>query len=168
MESSFSDALDQYKQNDRRHHSNAILTRALQVWLSERIDEYSAEFVKIDKLQASEEEKDELRQLNEMLDRWKNEYLENEFGLGGQGGPEPGPKPRPTPLPQGTPARIDISLTYERSGQGVSLKPKYEFYDEHDQRIRPVPFEWQSERPRVVTIDHDLNVLNTHSLGSPK
>lgn len=160
------DSLDEYRQNDRKHHSSSPLIAAIQTWLSEQIDEYSSDFVKIDRLQATEEEKDELRRLNEMLDHWKNEYLQNEFGLGGQGGEQSGPKPKPNPLPSGTPARVEISLTHHRAGQGVSLKPGYQFFDMNENRIKPVPFEWDSSDHAVATFDENLNILNTHAPGT--
>lgn len=81
--------LENYKQNDRRRHTDSPLIRAIAEWLTEQIDVYCAEFVKLDQLQATQEEKDELSRINEALDQWKNSFLAQEFGgigAGGRGG----------------------------------------------------------------------------------
>lgn len=161
-------ALDGYKQNDRRRHTNSPLVRAVEDWLSKQIDAYSGEFVKIDRLQASEEEKDELRRMNDLLDSWKNRFLMSEFGeagVGGRGGDGP-ISPPPPPMPRGTPSRLDLSFTHGRAGQGVALKPKLEFFDDEGMRIRPVPFVWESSDWAVASFDENLNVLQTHSPGT--
>ena len=114
-------ALDEYKQNDRQRHSNAPLTRAIKEWLTQQMDDYSAAFVKLDRLQASQEEKDELARINEALDAWKNEFLEREFGgIGaeGRGGRGGNPLVR---LPRGNPVRLELRLTHDKAGQGISL-----------------------------------------------
>jgi hypothetical protein len=118
-------ALEDYKDNLRQHHADAPLTRALQQWLSDQIDEYSNEFVKLDRLQASEEDRNELSRMNRALDMWKNRFLEQEFGgAGGQGDKGAGPnRPRPR-LPRGEPARLLLHLTHQKAGQGVTFRPR--------------------------------------------
>ena len=52
------DGLSDYTQNDRRNHSDAPYIRAVREWITEQIEEYCAEFVKLDHLQASKQEQD--------------------------------------------------------------------------------------------------------------
>lgn len=161
------DSLENYKQNDRQRHSVSPLTRGIRQWLTEQIDAYSAEFVKLDHLQASQEERDELSRINKALDAWKNGFLEREFGgvgLRGRDGKSSDPHPHP-PLPRGTPATIELRLTHQHSGQGLSFKPQLRFIDADGRRIRPVPHEWRSSDWAVATVDGELNAVTTHSAG---
>ncbi|MGH6871257.1 MAG: hypothetical protein ACREHE_07110 [Rhizomicrobium sp.] len=162
----FLDALDGYKQNDRRNHSNAPLTRALREWLTARLDEYSAEFVKLDKLHATKEEQEELSRLNEALNKWKNAFLEQAFGGVGDATDGDSGKPRPrNPLPRGEVVSITLGLTHTLAGQGVSFRPSVEFLDAQGKRVRPVPHEWRSTDWAVATVDGDLNTVTTHQPG---
>jgi hypothetical protein len=160
------EALSDYKQNDRRNHSDAPLTRALRQWLSEQIDAYAAEFVKLEQLQASKEEKDDLSNLNRQLDIWKNKFLEEQFGglgAGSTGGRGTTTRSR---LPRGEVSRIALRLSHESAGRGVSFRPILDFYDNDDRRVRAVPFEWQSSDWAVATIDPELNMITTHAAGT--
>lgn len=162
------DALAEYKQNDRRNHSQAPLTRAVQQWISERIEEYAAEFAKIDRLQATQEEQAELSRLNEALNAWKNRFLEKNFGGAGSGAREgtEGEKPAPRQqLPRGEPARLVLALSHAQAGQGVTFKPNLQFFDAKGDRIRTVAYRWESTDWAVATIDSDLNMITTHAPG---
>ena len=98
------DRLAEFRQNDRRNHSDGPLTRALREWISEQIEDYSAEFVKSDQLEATKEEKVELSRLNDALNSWKNKFLEKEFGGIGHGGTDgSGGEQHRTRLPRGEP-----------------------------------------------------------------
>ena len=137
------DALATYKQNDRRRHTESPLIRALSEWLSQQIDSYSDEFVKLDRLQASQEEKDQLKRINDALNRWKNKFLEQEFGGSGNlRQEEVGPIPPRPPLPRGEPARLVLALSHSAAGQGVSLRPSLGFFASDGFRVRAVPYSW--------------------------
>ena len=161
------DALAQYKQNDRRRHTESPLIRALAEWLSQQIDSYSDEFVKLDRLQASQEEKDQLKRINDALNRWKNKFLEQEFGgsgeLGRKGVSAIPDRPR---LPRGEPARLVLSLSHSAAGQGVSLRPSLDFLASDGSRVRAVPYSWDSSDWAVATIDDELNMITTHGPGT--
>lgn len=160
------DTLDHYKQNDRRNHSSAPLTKALREWLTAKIDEYSEEFVKLDKLHATKEEQEELSRLNEALNHWKNAFLEEVFGGVGDTAEGDGGKPRPRkPLPRGEVASVALNFTHTLAGQGVSFRPSVEFLDAEGKRVRTVPHEWRSTDWAVATIDSDLNTVTTHQPG---
>ena len=160
------DGLADYRQNDRRHHSDAPLTRALQQWISDQIEDYSAEFVKLDEMEATNEEKAELSRLNDAMDRWKNKFLEKALGGigGGSTGGTGGKKPRQR-LPRGEPAQLVLSLHHGQAGQGVTFRPSLEFFDAAGSRIRTVPYEWESSDWAVATVDGGLSMITTHSPG---
>ncbi len=160
------DALAGYKQNDRRNHSDAPLTRALRDWISRQIEDYSAEFVKLDRLQASKEEKDELSRLNDQLNAWKNRFLEREFGGVGQDGSDgTGKRPR-TRLPRGEVARVVLTMNHGHAGQGVTFRPSLDFFDAAGTRVRAVPYMWESSDWAVATVDGELNMVTTHTPGT--
>jgi hypothetical protein len=162
----FLDALTEYKQNDRRNHSEAPLTRALQQWITDQIEEYASEFVKLDKLQSTEEEKNDLSRLNEQLNDWKNKFLQEQFGglgvtgSGGSGGSDK------KPLPKGEVANVRLSASHAYAGRGVSFRPTVEFFDKTGKRVRPVPHVWSSTDWAVATVDDELNTVTTHNAGT--
>lgn len=160
------DALAEYKQNDRRNHSEAPLTRALQQWIANQIEEYASEFVKLDKLQSSEEEKNDLSRLNEQLNNWKNKFLQEQFGgLGTTGSGGSGGSGR-KPLPKGEVANVRLSASHAYAGRGVSFRPTVEFFDKSGQRVRAIPHVWSSSDWAVATIDNELNTVTTHKPGT--
>lgn len=160
------DRLADFRQNDRRNHSDAPLIRALREWISEQIESYSAEFVKLDQLEATKEEKAELSRLNDALNSWKNKFLEKEFGGIGQGsGDGTGEGRRRRRLPRGEPERLVLTLHHALAGQGVTFRPSLEFFDATGSRIRAIPFEWESSDWAVATVDGELNMISTHMPG---
>lgn len=160
------DQLADYKQNDRRNHSDAPLTRAVREWISQQIEEYCAEFVKLDRLQASKEERAELSRLNDQLNAWKNKFLEQEFGGIGEGGTGgTGGKPRPR-LPRGEVARVVFAMNHGHAGQGVTFRPSLDFFDAAGTRVRAVPYTWESSDWAVATVDGELNMVTTHAPGT--
>jgi hypothetical protein len=159
------DALSGYKQNDRHNHSDAPLTRAIKTWLSQQIEDYCAEFVKQDRIQASKEEQAELSRLNDQLNTWKNKFLEREFGGIGEGATRgTGGKPRPR-LPRGEVDRVVLALNHGYAGQGVTFRPSLDFFDSTGTRVRAIPFKWESSDWAVATIDEELNMITTHAPG---
>jgi hypothetical protein len=159
------DSLENYKQNDRRNHSDAPLTRALREWISQQIELYCSEFVKLDRLQATKEERDELKRLNDQMNTWKNRFLDREFGGVGDGGSGgTGTKPR-TRLPRGEVARLVLTFNHTHAGQGVTFRPTLDFFDAVGTRVRAVPYEWNSTDWAVATIDDELNMITTHAPG---
>lgn len=157
--------LSDYKQNDRKNHSEAPLTRALQQWLTEQIEDYAFEFVKLDKLMSTEEEKNDLSRLNEQLNDWKNKFLEEQFGgLGTTGSGGSGGSNR-KPLPKGEVANVRLSFSHAYAGRGVSFRPTVEFFDKVGQRVRPIPHVWTSSDWAVAMVDGELNTVTTHKAG---
>ena len=162
----FLDDLADYKQNDRKNHSEAPLTRALQQWITDQIEEYAAEFVTLDKLQSTEEEKSDLSRLNEQLNNWKNKFLEEQFGGLGATGEGGGGRPPKPPLPKGEVANVRLTASHAYAGRGVSFRPTVEFFDKAGQRVRAVPHVWSSSDWAVATIDNELNTVTTHKAGT--
>jgi len=156
-------ALEPFTQNDRGLLAEGPLTRAVKVFLSEQITKYAKEFEAKEKKKYDQKEKSELSKINEALDRWKNQFLDNLFGGQGQG---PGPEPQPNRLRSGKPARIQINLSHNQAGVGISLKPTVEFFDANNERIRPVPYRWVSDDTNVAMVDEDLGVINTYAAGT--
>jgi len=157
-------ALEPFTQNDRGPLADAPLTRAVKVFLSDEITKYAKEFEAKEKRKYDQKEKSELSKINEALDRWKNQFLDNLFGGKGKpDGPEP---PRPNRLPSGKPARIHVHLSHNEAGVGVSLKPTVEFFDANSNRIRPVSYRWVSDDTNVAMVDEDLGIINTYAAGT--
>ena len=156
------EALEPFKQNSRATLSDAPLTRAIDYFIAERIDEYAQEFEKQDKTKYTQKERSALSQMNEALDRWKNRFLRNfvEGAFGGGGIPPPSP-----PLPSGKPARIEIIVSRPQLGLGVAIRPIVRFYDAKERQVRPVPYRWVSEDPNVAVVLEDLMVINSFSPG---
>lgn len=158
------EALRPLAQNDRGLLAEGPLTRAVKVFLSEQITRYAREFEAKEKKKYDQKEKSELSKINEALDKWKNQFLDNLFGGKGKG---PGSVvPPPQRLPSGKPARIHINLSHTQAGVGVSLKPTIEFYNAENERIRPVPFRWTSDDTNVAMVDEELGVVNTYASGT--
>ncbi len=158
------DALEKYKQNDRGLLADAPLTRAVRAFIAEQISKYAKEFEEKEKKQYNQKERNELSKINEALDRWKNQFLDNMSGGKGKG---PGtPPPSPIRLPSGRIAKIIVGLSHNKAGVGVSLKPSIEFYDANNARVRPVLFQWISDDTNVALVDDDLALLNTFSVGT--
>jgi hypothetical protein len=162
------DALADYRQNDRHHHSNAALTRALHVFISEQIEKYSDEFVKQDRLQATKEQQDELSRINRELNKWKNNFLESRAGgLGKENsgiGDTPRP-PRPSPLPGGQVVQVVLGISHQAAGRGVAFRPSIDFFDASGKRVRAVAHEWRTSDPYIVSYDESLNMLTTGKPG---
>ena len=157
--------LYEYKQNDRRRHSNAPLIRAITNWLRDQVDEYSLVFVTLEKLQASQAERDELSRMNSALNDWKNRFLEEEFGGANPGDGGSGPKPPPPPLPVGDVAFVELRLTHGFAGQGVSFRPTVVFRDARNAKVRAVPFEIVSSNPVVAAVDPEFRAVTTGKPG---
>ena len=91
------DALTDFETPDRTVLAVAPLTRALETWVRDQVFAYEAEFKKRDKLSASQEQRNKLQELNDLLNRWKNKFLDDTFFKGGsEGDGEGGGKTRPT------------------------------------------------------------------------
>jgi hypothetical protein len=157
-------ALEPFTQNDRGPLAEAPLTRAVKVFLSEQITKYAKEFEAKEKKKYDQKEKSELSKINEALDRWKNQFIDNLFG--GQGKSNGNEPPTPQRLPSGKPARIHISLSHNQAGIGVSLKPAVEFFDANNNRIRPIPYRWVSDDTNTAMVDEDLGIINTYAAGT--
>jgi hypothetical protein len=157
-------ALERYKTNDRSRLADSPLTNALKEWLKERVEEYAQQFETRDRRRYSQEEANQLSAMNAALDRWKNQFLEGMLaGFSGEGGG--GTPPQPSPLPTGVPTRLELNLTHNKAGLGVSFRPVLRFIDAAGGRIRPVPYRWVSSDPNVAMVDEDMMVLSTFSFG---
>lgn len=159
------DSLEDYKQNDRGPLADSQLTRAVEKWIGEQIDYYAKEFEQKDKRRIDQEEKNALGKMNEALDRWKNRFLKNMidamWGPGREGGP-----PTPPPLlPSGKPTKLDLTLTHNRAGVGVSIRPVLKFFDAKGRRIRPVSYRWVSDDTNIAFVDEDQGLINTFAFG---
>lgn len=156
-------ALEPYKQNLRAELADGPVTRAVEAWISREIEEYGRVFEARDRRRHTEEEKHAVAEMNEALNRWKNELLSTVLVAGGDNGT--GPPPPPPPLPSGVPARLELSLTYARAGIGVPLRPTVRFYDKAGRRIRPTAVSWTSSDPNVAWVDEGFGVINTFREG---
>ncbi len=158
-------SLEPFKQNERRRLADSPLTRSLECFISEQIQEYCREFEARDRRRYNKVEKNIISRMNEALDRWKNQFL-NEIlkGMWGKGGKE-GPEPTRSNLPSGIPAKIELILTHHKAGKGVAFRPNVKFFDSENRRIRSSPFRFVSEDNNVAMVDEDLIIINTFSFG---
>lgn len=72
----FLDALEAYKQSDRRRLTESPLTRALSDWIRAQIEGYCQLFEKRDQRVYSHKERRALSRINAALDGWKNQFIE--------------------------------------------------------------------------------------------
>jgi len=72
----FLDALEEYKQSDRRRITESPLTRALNNWIREQIEGYCKLFEKRDQRVYSHKERRALSRINAALDGWKNQFID--------------------------------------------------------------------------------------------
>jgi hypothetical protein len=159
------ESLDRFQQNNRGALAESPLTRAVENWISAQVRAFCRELEERERKIIKEQDKSELVRLNEWLDHWKNQFLQ-EFmqGLYGEGeGRRVIDNP---PLPAGIPARIELFLTNSRAGKGVYFRPIIKFLDACSHRIRPVPFRWISEDNNVAMIDEELMLVRTFSFGA--
>ncbi len=154
-------SLEEFKQNDRAHLAESPLTRAVDKFIADQIQEYAQEFERRDKKNYSKEERNALSRMNEALDRWKNQFIRNMISsaFGSGSGPT---KPS---LPSGKPVRLEVTTAFQSAGIGVAIRPSVRFYDSRGMQIRPVPFRWVSENTNVALVDEDLMLINTFSPG---
>jgi hypothetical protein len=159
------DELENYKTNERRTLAESPLTRALEAWIREQIEEYAKEFVKLDKLRASQEQREELITVNNLLNEWKNQFLKD-MGVGITGsGDGPGTPIKKKHLPNGIVAKIKLDLPYKAAGVNISFKPHLEFFDSEGNRVRSIPYRWNSSDWNVATVDDQILTITTHAPG---
>jgi len=158
------DGLSQYETPDRSVLAEAPLTRALEEWVKGQVFEYEAEFKKRDRISASQEQKNQLQDLNQLLDQWKNKFLdEMSYGSAGGGAGEGRRRSRARPLPQRSAVRAIISSPFSKAGVGVWLRIRVEFRDKEEIPVAAPAYLWYSSDWAVATVDD--NRLVTHSPG---
>jgi len=158
------EALDEFQQNNRGPLAESPLTRAVDAWIASQVRGICRELEEREKKLIREQDKNELTKLNDLLDQWKNQFHQDFMqGLYGQG--EGSASREGTPLPSGTPARIEVTLTYPRAGKGVYFRPMLKFFDSQSRRIRPVPYRWASEDNNIAMVDDELMQIQTFAFG---
>jgi hypothetical protein len=159
------DALFPYKTSDRVEPANSVLTQAVREWVRETIERYCQEFVKLERLKASQKDRDEWQRISEKMNEWKNKFLENlRAGVGKGRGSGGGIRPT-RHLPKGDVASVSVSLSHEYAGIGVAIQPTIEFRDAAGERVRMAPYRWHSADWNVATVDEDLFRVVTHTPG---
>ncbi|NQT26863.1 hypothetical protein HQ585_16020 [candidate division KSB1 bacterium] len=157
-------SLEMYKQNDRGLLVASPLTNAIKMFLSQEIQKYANEFEQKDSRKYNQKEKNALTKMNEVLDKWKNKFLDKYMkGLWG-GGDESSVNSRSS-LPSGISSKIELTISHSKAGIGVSFRPKLMFYDKIGNRIRQTPYRWISNDTNVAMVDEDLMIINTFSYG---
>lgn len=159
--------LERYKQNDRARLADSALTRAVNKFISDKVQEYADKIEGKFKREQGLKEVSKLKEINDFLDQWKNQLLDEfEAGFSGPSGiglmPE---SSRSNELPEGEPERVELEMVYDTAGLGVSLKPKIKFLDKDGKPLRPVPFRLVSEDENVAMVDDSLNIINTVGYG---
>jgi len=154
------DSLQQYKANDRTRLAPSPLTRAVEEFISKEIRKLAQEFEQRERTKYSQKERKELSEMNAVLDEWKNQFLSEMLG-GGSGIGEP---PRGQSLPAGVPQKMELTVTYNRMGRGVFMRPQMKFYDSAEKRIRPVPIQWMVDDPNILAVN-ELGLVNSFTYG---
>jgi len=158
------EAVTVIKQNDRMHLADSPLKRALRVFIGSEIQKYCEEFEAKEKRSYDEKEKNGISKINELLNKWKNKFLEMQLaGLWGPGMGEPEDSYR---LQPGTPARIEVYLTHSRMGIGVATRPIVKFFDKDNRRIHPPQYALISSQPSILEVDNDIKVITSRREGS--
>lgn len=159
------DAVADFETPDRSHLSESPLTRALEEWVKLQVLAYEEEFRSRERLEASQEERNKLSELNRVLDKWKNEFLdEASFGAGAQGrGPGTGRRTPRRALPAKEPVQVSVRSPYQKAGVGVWLKIRPRFVDSDGIEVQPPAYQWFSSDWAVATVDN--NSIVTHTPG---
>lgn len=162
----FLDSLLQYKTSDRIEPADSPLTQAVKEWTRLAIEKYCETFAKLEKLKATQKDRDEWQRISETMNEWKDKFLDIAgLGLGDQsGGGDRGRPPGPR-LPRGEVASIRVSLSHELAGVGVGIQPTIEFRDAAGQRVRLTPYRWCSSDWNVAIVDEDFFQVQTFSPG---
>jgi hypothetical protein len=155
--------LGNFETPDRTSLAEAPLTRALEKWVKDQIFIYEADFRKRERLTASHEYRNKAKTLNDLLDRWKNNLLDEAlFGAGGSG---PGEGRRRTtrrrPLPQTLAVSVNVKTPYSKAGVGVWLRLGVEFRDAEGIPVAQPAFLWHSSDWAVATVDENRVVTHT-------
>ena len=160
------DSLLQYKTSDRIEPADSSLTQAIKEWTRLTIEKYCEEFAKLERLKATQKDRDEWQRISEQMNEWKNKFLQG-VGLNladktrGRGGITT----TTSHLPRGEVASIRVSLSHGLAGVGVGIQPTIEFLDAAGQRVRLTPYRWNSSDWNVAIVDEDFFEVRTFSPG---
>lgn len=150
----FLESLQEFETNFRTKPNDAPLTRAIEDWLRKQIGDYAKRFQEQEEVRHTDKEMNELRQFNEDMNLFLQNFLdETEADEGGNGG---GTQTRGgtgrSALPEGQVVRIEHNLGDGMNicGQNVSLNVRLSFYDMDGKRVRPVPVHWESTENKVA------------------
>lgn len=159
------DALAEFKQNQRAALAESPLTRGVRNFIASQVEEYCRQFEQRDRRSHDQKARSEISRINEVLDHWKNQFLNEvvgqQWGVGGIGEP-----PKPPPLPSGKPVRIEMQVRKRRLGRGVAIRPRLRFFDADDRRVRAVPIRWVSDDNNVAMVDEGLQIITAFSTGT--
>jgi len=157
------EALEQYKKNERARLAESPLTRAIENFIAEKVQEYAREFEAKDRRRFDKEEREALSKMNEALDRWKNKFLKET--MRGSFGPGKGTEtPVTLNLPKGVPTKIELSLSHRYAGLGIIFRPTIKFYDAQGRQIRAIPIRLCSEDNNIAMGDDNMQIT-TFSFG---
>jgi hypothetical protein len=143
----FLDALEEYKQSDRRRLTESPLTRALNDWIREQIEGYCKLFEKRDQRVYSHKERRALSRINAALDGWKNQFVDElmeglwsdaHTGARRQHGPPAG---RPGVPPGAGPGEPQAELLPQSSAA---------FYEQERAFFQETLSRWGQENPDLV------------------
>jgi hypothetical protein len=159
------DRLSEFEKNERNELADAPVTRALDNWIREEVIRYENEFKKRQNVEASQEQRNKLQELNKLLDKWKNKFLDDsDFQAGAVPGEGKGRTKR-RPLPAVMPVSVSVRCAYRKAGIGVWLQISPEFLDPSGNRVAAPAYEWHSSDWAVATVDPKEGVV-THTPGN--
>jgi len=143
------------------------LSRSVRRWVREKVEEYVDQFDKVEQREEREEDRRRNVEIMEAFNEWKNQFLDQLLGLGGQGTGRGGVIDRGTrtSLPRGEVARIRIVAEADLAGVDVTLPFTVQFFDANDQRVRPVPTDWEISDWNVCGIDQEVGEIRTYAPG---
>ena len=158
-------AAGQFETPDRTSLADSPITRALELWIKRQVLAYESEFKKKEHLTASQAQQNRLKEINDLLNRWKNRFLDHSlFGAGPSGGTEGQRRPtRRRPLPQLKPTVVNVKSLFHKAGIGVWLRLQVEFRDANVAKVAPPAYLWHSDDWAVATVDE--NRIVTHAPG---
>jgi len=161
------DSLDSCQQNERRELAESSLSRAVENWISGQVREYCRGLEATERQKIRAQDRDQLSRMNEWLDEWKNQFMNDLMrGLYGEG--EEDVTRRARLLPMGQAVSMRASMTNSLAGIGVYFRPKAEFFDAQGRRVRPMPYRWFSDDNNVALMDEDLMQIHTFCGGRAK
>ncbi len=166
----FHDYFQKFASNTRTELGNDKFVRAVQNWVTEVIDKIAIDKMEKDKSEIEKEAKQDISTINKKLeDIFKKDFLLNPYGFGSGVSTGTGigyVKPKKYPE-DSTAVKIELSITNQYAGIGVSFRPIIKTFNKKGELLRNKPVNWKFSNNGIIKEDErNLNLLYSSKTGS--